>query len=428
MAVAASLAFVAAAAAALYVVESGAPATRAAAHRTPPLLGYDPRFEADYTQRAAAGYAHVVYAKSPDGVLATAQRVAAYRPLIEQATAGSGVPADLVEGMVFLESAGRPDVVAGSDAASAAGLGQILAETATNLLGMHVDLAASRQLTDQIASATAAGDGALVASLQAQRRAVDDRFVPALALAGTMRYLDMARHKFGRVDLAVESYHMGMGNLDGALRAWSGDHSSDTATVVRAHDLGYTRLYFDCSPLARPAAWAKLAGFGDQSSAYLWKVLAAEDIMRLYREDPAALKATAALQTAAPSAALALHPDPQPATSGLARLVNDPAGTGYAISPTLPPGGRRLQPSALATLTEMAGVVRRIAPTAQPLAVTSALGDSGLQAAGYTFTIARHYSSGTQAAAFQFTLDRLQALNRIAWYRTSSVIDITAAE
>ena len=420
------VAFVLVAVAAAYVVGEPSPARQAPA-RTPALLGYDAHFEADYTQRAAAGSSHVVYAKSPDGVLATAARVAEFRPLVEHATAGSGISADLVEGIVFLESAGRPDVVAGDDAASAAGLGQVLAETATNLLGMHVDLAASRSLTTQIAAAGQAGDTATVASLQAERRAVDDRFEPALALAGTVRYLELAQHRFGRTDLAVESYHMGMGNLEGALRAFAGKGSGDIATLIRTRDLGYTRLFFDSSPLSHPEAYAKLAGLGDESASYLWKVFAAVEIMRLYREDRAALQQAAALQTAAASAEVALHPDADPATSGLVSLIDDPARTGYAISPALAATERRLQPAALDTLTELAGVVQRIAPATQPLEVMTALGDGGLDAAGYTFAIARHYSSGAEAAAFQFTLDRLQALNRIAWQRLDGVIRITVA-
>ena len=36
---------------------------------------------------------------------------------------------------------------------------------------------------------------------------------------------------------------------------------------------------------------------------------------------------------------------------------------------------------------------------------------------GYSFQIARTYASRAQAAAFQSMLDRLQALNLIAWVR-----------
>ncbi len=48
-------------------------------------------------------------------------------------------------------------------------------------------------------------------------------------------------------------------------------------------------------------------------------------------------------------------------------------------------------------------------------------------AAGWSFTISRHYVKRAQAAAFQAMLDRLQALNVIAWERFPSEIEVTVA-
>src|SRR4051812_10420811 len=72
--------------------------------------GEDSRFE----DRAAAGESHVLYAKSPGGAVATAQRVAHWRPLIEAAARRHGVAPDDLEALAFLESAGRPEVCAGA--------------------------------------------------------------------------------------------------------------------------------------------------------------------------------------------------------------------------------------------------------------------------------------------------------------------------
>ena len=47
--------------------------------------------------------------------------------------------------------------------------------------------------------------------------------------------------------------------------------------------------------------------------------------------------------------------------------------------------------------------------------------------AGYAFTLARRYVSPAQADALQAMLDRLQALNLIAWERFPSEIEITVA-
>ena len=83
----------------------------------------------------------MLFAKSPGGVVATAARVAAYRAADRPGHRGHGIDPNLLEGLVFVESAGRPEVIAGSDPADAAGLTQILAQTGQSLLGMHIDLA-----------------------------------------------------------------------------------------------------------------------------------------------------------------------------------------------------------------------------------------------------------------------------------------------
>jgi hypothetical protein len=47
---------------------------------------------------------------------------------------------------------------------------------------------------------------------------------------------------------------------------------------------------------------------------------------------------------------------------------------------------------------------------------------------GYSFDIERRYASQAQADAFQAMLDRLQALDVIAWERRPDVIHITVSE
>ena len=99
-----------------------------------------PDRESDFVARAVAGSEHVLFVKSPGGALATAARVAAFRPLIDQAVAGTNIDPSILEALVFVESAGRPDVIAGLDPADASGLTQILAQTGQSLLGMHINL------------------------------------------------------------------------------------------------------------------------------------------------------------------------------------------------------------------------------------------------------------------------------------------------
>src|SRR4051812_23515078 len=250
--------------------------------------------------RAAAGLSHVLYAKSPGGAIATAARTARFRPLVEAAAARHGIDADTLEAIVFLESAGRPEAQASSDLSSAVGLTQILAQTGSGLLHMHVDLAKSRKLTKKLAKALAKHKTAEAARLRKERRKADERFDPKKSLDATGRYLTFAKPLLGRRnDLAVESYHMGVGNLQSVLAAYG----------AKAADTSYAQLYFGSTPLRHAAAYAKLAALGDDSSTYFWRVLAAKEIMRLYRQDPSELTRLQDLHARKATAEEVLHPE-----------------------------------------------------------------------------------------------------------------------
>jgi hypothetical protein len=421
----------------------------------PDSFAYDPDHEDAFVRRAAAGTAHVLYARSPGGATATAERVARWRPQVEAAARAAAVEPDVLEALVFLESAGREDALAGG-IEGAAGLTQILAETGSNLLGMRVDVERSRRLTRRIGRALRRGRLLELQRLRVKRRAVDDRFDPAKALAGTARYLTIAKRALGRDDLAFVSYHMGIGNLQGVLRAYGADRPS------------FARVYFDSTPAHHATVERKLAAFGDDSSNYLWKLYAAREIMRLYRDDPSALARTQALQTAKNSAEEVLHPagsTPRFATpeqlraawddGAIRALPDDRDRTGLARDPRMgelaerigavPGLYRGLRPEALALALYIGAQTREYAGGQGPLVVTSTVRDElyqrrlvrsnreatrnySLHTTGWAFDVARRYRSERQALAFQFVLDRLQVLNVIAWVREPGAIHITAAD
>ena len=117
---------------------------------------------------------------------------------------------------------------------------------------------------------------------------MDERFDPRKSLAATGRYLKLAMDEFGREDLAVVSYHMGIGNLQDVLGAYGDD------------DASYTQVFFDSAPNNHPRAYRLLMRLGDDSKTYLWRVLASHEVMRLYRDDRARLERLAALQESRP--------------------------------------------------------------------------------------------------------------------------------
>jgi soluble lytic murein transglycosylase-like protein len=414
-------------------------------------LAWDRTRRAQFEQRAATGSSHVIYEMSPGGAVASAKRTAAYRAQIEAAAERHGVDADTLEAVIFLESAGRPNVIAGPTPESAAGLAQILPSTATDLLGMSVDLPQSIAITERISHSRSP---AQTDRLEAERASVDQRFDPEAAIDGAARYLELAGERFGDDELAVVSYHMGIGNLETVIDAFGGDPTS------------YAQIYFDSGPDSHRAAYELLSGFGDESADYLWKVLASEQVLELYRKDPDQLAATAELATNKATMEEVFHPENE------TQVFDDPGAIEDAIDdgdllplPDQPVLGwepdpdigelaaeldqspelyRALRPEALATLTYMAGLVRNISGAATPLQVTSAVRDReyqdllvgvnpeatreySLHTTGWAFDIRRDYESRRQAEAFQFVLNRLRALALIDYAVEPGAIHVTVS-
>jgi hypothetical protein len=426
--------------------------------RAPDPFAYSSGRQGEFERRAASGYAHVVYAKSPGGVEATAARVAAYRKPIDAVAARTGVDADTLEAIVFLESAGRPDVAADPRLEGAVGLTQILAETGSNLLGMRTNPAGARRLTRAIARAQRKGRASRVDRLVARRRRVDERFDPRKSLEATARYLLTARQQLRRDDMAVASYHMGIGNLQSAIADFSRDGAAPTS---------YAQLFFASSPYSHAAAYRRLARLGDDSSTYLWRVRASEGIMSAYRDDRSALDRTARLQGAKNSAEEVLHPkddshvfsDPDDLKGAyrdheVRSFPDAPLELGLRRDRQMGELASRLQqprrlyrglrPEAYALAAYLARLTRRAGGPAAPLTVTSTVRDSkyqrllvgrnreatqnySLHTTGFAFDILRRYANGRQAQALQFALDRLQALNLIAWVREPAAIHVTAS-
>jgi len=419
-------------------------------------LAWTPQRSADYAARATEGEAWPLYTKSADGLATAVARTQSFRKDIDAACAGTDVSPDTLSAIVLLESAGRPEAQASDDLHAAVGLTQIVAETGQDLLGMHVDVDASERVAKQIDRAARKGDDKRVARLRAERRRVDERFDPVKSLKATVRYLQYAKGQLGRDDLAVASYHMGVGNLQTALKDY------DQGTVP------YVRLYFDSTPAHHASAWRFLSSLGDDSSTYLWRVQAAEEILRLAAEDPGTLARRTALMNERNSAEVALHPPDQTENFDDGDALQDAYDDGRIAA--LPPAYLRrhgltldrqmgelagkvdaspklyrgLRREALAMLAYIGTGVRSISGDRRPLRVTStvrderyqqmlrtvddqATDDYSLHTTGYAFDIARDYADAQQAMALQFLLDRLTALNLIAWVREPGAIHVTVA-
>jgi hypothetical protein len=318
---------------------------------------------------------------------------------------------------------------------------------------MKVDTARSAQLGRRIDREQSRGHAGKVAKLRRERATVDERFDGAKALAATGRYLKLAHDTLGREDFAIVSYHMGIGNLQGVLRAF-GENS------------GWPEVYFDSTFARHAEAYGRLLKLGDDSSNYYWKVLAGREIMRLYRDDRTELERLIALHGAKGSAEEVLHPPgsvPQFADPAQLRAAWDdrqivafpdtPKVTGLARDASMgelagrldQPAGlyRGLRPEALAMALYIGAQVRALSG-ASPLVVTSTVRDEryqrelvkgnreatrnfSLHTTGWAFDIERRYVSRRQALAFQNVLDRLSVLGGITWVREPDAIHLTVS-
>ena len=448
----------------------GAPPYDAAAFQP---FAYEEGSDGEFMARGSQGFAHIVYALSPGGVELSVARTRRWRRGIERAVAGTSVRADDLEAMLFLESAGRPTVMADGTPASATGLMQIIPSTATALLGMNVDLARSLEINRALPRArrrAAVSRRAKkrraaqreVRRLLRERNVVDERFDPQKSLDGAVRYLLEARRRFGRTDLAIASYHMGIGNLDTVIRAYVAPRPAPRSTrrTVERYGLSWPQLYYDSSPTRNPRTWKLLTQLGDETRHYLFKVFASREILRLAREDPDELERQVRLQTAKASAEEVLRPEsryaPYEDDAALRRaykreelvpLPNDPVRLAYRPGRKMGSLARRLdQPrilyrglrtDALATLLYLAKEYRRIAgrgtlrvtstvrdlPYQELLVQTNiqATSEFSLHTTGFAIDIAKPRSE----APLRFLLERLQAVNAISWVEEPGAFHLT---
>ena len=258
---------------------------------------------------------------------------------------------------------------------------------------MSVDLERSVALTEQIARSDSPGE---TDRLQAERAQVDQRFDPEARDRGRGDATSRSPTSGSATrDLAVVSYHMGIGNLETVLRAYAGaDDAVPIGELVAAEGLTYARgllrlrarthtaMRTSCSPDSATSPPTTCGRCSPRAR-----------IIALSRDDPDRLAETAELATNKATLEEVFHPESETevfddpgeiedahrvrraaaATRSSRRSAGSPTRDIGELadeldqSPTL---YRALRPEALATLTYMAGLVRELSGAATPLQVT----------------------------------------------------------
>src|SRR5581483_11429124 len=115
----------------------------------------------------------------------------------------------------------------------------------------------------------------------------DDRLVPARAVPAAAVYLAGMEQKFGGRDWAVFAYHCGQGCVAEMMDL------TRHARGIPKDDVTVPRMFFSCSPAWNRELYQAIQQQmqRDYSPTYYFRIMRAEQLLALYRKDPAAFQA-----------------------------------------------------------------------------------------------------------------------------------------
>jgi hypothetical protein len=204
--------------------------------------------------------------------------------LFRSASASSGMPASVIEAICYLESWGVPNA---QSVTGPKGIMQISAATAASM-GLKVVSATRYKTTREKVPVKAKGKSKVTYKTVTRKTPYkviirDDRMVPERAIPAAARYLAGMEQKYGGRDWAIFAYHCGQGcvNMMQELTRRARGIPKDQVTVAR--------MFFSNSP-----AWNRELYDAvqqqmqrDYSPTYWFRIRRAEQLLDLYRRDPA---------------------------------------------------------------------------------------------------------------------------------------------
>jgi soluble lytic murein transglycosylase-like protein len=308
----------------------------------------------------------------------------ALQRLFRDAERQSGFPAAVLQAMAYVESWG---IANAQSPDGPRGILQI-SEATGKRMGLRI-VYATRHRTIKTQTAVRNKHGKLVyrtvRSRETYTAAVrDDRLKPEKAIPAAARYLAGMQQRYGGRDWAIWAYHCGEGCVADFLRMAKSAKGLDDPPASVAH------LFFGCSPVwNREVCEAIRAQMDrDYSPTYWFRVMRAEQLLRMYQEDPrefrdlaAEYRYSAAPAQRAPDRLSAwLKPQDLIYESGdfirneegskLVGAPDDPEFFGYRVDAPGPDGsggwrGKAL-PSTIGTLAYIAFETRRLYAALRP--------------------------------------------------------------
>ena len=223
--------------------------------------------------------------RDPQAV-AGARRIASAKlqALFRSASQHSGMPAQVIEAIAYLESWGDPKA---ESPTGPKGIMQI-SEATARTMGLKVVHATRYMITREKVPVKSKSKKpkyrTVTHKTPYQVISRDDRMVPDRAIPAAAKYLAGMERKFGGRDWAIFAYHCGQGCVAEMQEL------TRRARGIPPEQATVTRMFFSCSP-----AWNRELYQGieqqmqrDYSPTYWFRIERAEQLLALYRHDQAA--------------------------------------------------------------------------------------------------------------------------------------------
>lgn len=209
--------------------------------------------------------------------------------IFRQAAQRSHVPASLIEAIAYLESWGDPKA---ESITGPRGIMQISGATARSM-GLKVIVSTRYKVTREKIPVTSTSRKSKFKTVTHRTPYTvtvrDDRMVPSRAIPAAANYLAGMEQHFGGRDWAVFAYHCGQGCVSEMLDL------TRRARGIPKDDVSVARMFFSCSPVWNRELYQAIQQQmqRDYSPTYYFRVMRAEQLLALYRKDPAAFQALA---------------------------------------------------------------------------------------------------------------------------------------
>jgi soluble lytic murein transglycosylase-like protein len=227
--------------------------------------------------------------RDPRAVAGAARVTApAMQRIFDDAAAKSGVRSSLIQAVAYLESWGDPKA---QSPTGPKGVMQIAAATGRSMGLRLIYTTRHRVVTEKQRVKTKKGTVTRTVRKRVPYQVLvqDERMIPERAIPAAGMYLARLSKRFGGEDWALFAYHCGEGCVNSMV---------NLTQNARGLDAPYTvpKLFFSGNPVHNKELYQAVQREmeRDYSPTYYFRVMRAEQLLLLYKKDPAAFKKLAA--------------------------------------------------------------------------------------------------------------------------------------